>query len=135
MKKNKQNIVPSPPHDPDHLDPSNPPPVLNQYGSEVWRQTLEDLDRDKRAMHVLNRQTLIAFCQATSDAKTAGDMIDQNGILMDGGREGMKRNPAVAIRLQSLGLVRILAKELGLTPSSSSKLPVAAPEPNPFDEF
>jgi P27 family predicted phage terminase small subunit len=52
----------------------------------------------------------------------ATEVVDQDGILVEGRRDGLVSNPAVRIQRDAATLIRMLASELGLTPSSRSRL-------------
>lgn len=116
--------------------------MSRQYGypntqKTVWNQTLKDLASEGRYLSLLNYQTLVAFCDAAGLIKTCAEVLEKEGFLVDGGREGKKRNPVSSIRISALNALRSLAVELALTPSSSPRLPAkyVPPEENPFAEF
>lgn len=113
------------------------PVWLSEHAIEVWAQTIRDLKSSGRPLLSIHVQTLIGFCSACSDLKEAGEILAREGHLVDGGREGQKRHPAGSMRMQSLTAVRAYAAELGLTPTSASRLPPVEvkKEDNPFTKL
>ena len=120
----------------DDLDPT-PPKHFDKHGSRVWRDTIEVLSRAGRPLQEMHREILDGLCAASSDVITSGEILAKEGCCMEGGREGMKRHPASSIRAQALTIKRAYLAELGMTPTSASRLPTQPPkvESNPFDEF
>lgn len=114
--------------------PVTPPKGLDKTGQEVWRWAVETCAAAGRPLQELHRVALLGLCDARADATSSGDIIEKEGVLIDGGREGMKRHPATSIRSQALTIARAYLAELGLTPTSSSRLPakVEKPKDNPF---
>jgi P27 family predicted phage terminase small subunit len=53
-------------------------------------------------------------------------------VLVEGRRDGLVSNPAVRVQRDSAQLIRQLASELGLTPSSRSRLTVQEDDGDDF---
>ncbi len=104
-----------------------PPDYLTGHAARVWRETIGDLEAEGRPIHRLNRQTLVGFCDACGIVRECSETLAREGHLVDGGREGSKRNPAASIRISALQAVRAYAAELGLSPASSGRLPKPPP--------
>jgi len=108
---------------PDSTLTSEPPDYLTGHAARVWRETITDLEAEGRPIHRLNRQTLVGFCDAAAIVRECGETLAREGHLVDGGREGLKRNPAATLRISALQALRAFAAELGLTPASNARLP------------
>ena len=67
---------------------------------------------------------ITAYAHAVVNYQKATRIIEETGLLVEGRRDGMVTNPAVRIQRDSAQLIRQLAGELGLTPSSRSRLSV-----------
>ena len=136
--------MPSPRPSPDSKDPiegdeigPDGPEWISEYGLLVWKETVENLAKSGRPLLSIHTQTLIGFCAACSDLKEAGEILEKEGHLIDGGREGKKRHPAGSMRTQALTSVRAYAAELGLTPTSAGRLrgTKEKKKESPFAEF
>jgi P27 family predicted phage terminase small subunit len=113
---------------PKHTDLSEPPDWLSDHGKSVWRSTITDLEREGRPLGCLNYQTLTGFCDAAGLVKECAETLARDGMTIDGGREGLKRHPAVTTRISALNALRAYAIELGLTPGSAARVPSAKKE-------
>jgi P27 family predicted phage terminase small subunit len=127
-----------------HAEPKNaipvdgaPPDWLSEHAKTVWNQTLLNLANEGRFLSLLNYETLVAFCDAAGLVKQCAQQLEKDGMTIDGGREGLKRHPAVTTRISALNSLRAYAAELGLTPSASPRLPAKhiAPKDSPFAKF
>lgn len=114
-----------------------PPKDLGSHGKEVWRWAVAVCKEAGRPLRKMHAEVLSGLCHASSDVISAGAIIERDGYLVEGGREGMKRHPATSIRAQALTIKRAYLAELGLTPTSSSRLPAGTSkqDENPFAEF
>lgn len=115
---------------------STPPAFLPKHAQEVYRTTVKDLAASGRPLLVIHREAVIGLAQAADLAKQAGEEIRKTGFVMDGGREGVKRNPAISAQIAALASLKSFAAELGLTPGSFKKMPHLEDDgPNPFAEL
>lgn len=116
---------------------SEPPEWLSDHAKSVYSKTLTDLASEGRFLSLLNYQTLVAFSDAAGLVKQCAEVLDRDGMTIDGGREGLKRHPAVTTRISALNSLRAYAAELGMTPSASPRLPARyiAPKDSPFAKF
>lgn len=91
----------------------------------VWRRITVQL----KTMGILSEadaDVIAAYCNAVVSYERATQQVDQVGILVEGRRDGLVTNPAVRVQRDAAQLIRQLGSELGLTPSSRSRL--ATPE-------
>lgn len=113
---------------------TEPPEHLDKHAARVWRETVTVLKDAGRPLQELHREVLDGLCQASSDIILAGEIIAREGLMVDGGREGFKRHPASSLRSQALTIKRAYLAELGMTPTSGSRLPVV-PKAQEINEF
>lgn len=115
---------------------SEPPEWLSDHAKTVWRQTLADLEEEGRPLGRLNAQALVGFCDAAGLVRECAETLALHGMTIDGGREGMKRHPAVTTRISALNSLRAYAIELGLTPGTAGRIKITPPEEeNEFDSL
>lgn len=121
-----------------YLTPSQVPAELRgELARLQWRTLLEDLAAENRRLPASQKMIVLGYCSAAQLLADSEDSIMNDGILIEGGREGRRRNPALSSKIQALGLVRSYAAEIGLSPASASRLPLPAIEEefNPFSEL
>lgn len=97
-----------------------PPAHLDEVGRQVW----EHLAPSLHEAGVLTAWDLVsfgAFCELVSTTRRAAALI-QPGLLTKGRRDALVTNPAFRIYRDSLVLLRLFAREFGLTPSARSGL-------------
>lgn len=83
------------------------------------------------------KMIVAGLCSAAQLLADSEASIAADGLLIDAGRDGKKRNPALSSKIQALGLIRAYAAEIGLSPASASRLPLppVEEEKNPFTEL
>jgi P27 family predicted phage terminase small subunit len=99
------------------------PDWLNPEAKVVWKRVAKQLD----AMGLLfsaDADIIVAYSHAVVNYQKATRLVEEHGLLVEGRRDGMVTNPAVRIQRDSAQLIRQFASELGLTPSSRSRLSV-----------
>jgi P27 family predicted phage terminase small subunit len=97
------------------------PSWLSPDAKRVFKRTATQL----RLMGILfeaDIDLITAYANAVVNYQKATEVVDQDGILVEGRRDGLVSNPAVRIQRDAATLIRMLASELGLTPSSRSRL-------------
>lgn len=112
------------------------PAWLSAHAKTVWKDTITTLKAEGRPLSRLNLQAFTGFCDAAGLVRECAEVLEREGMTIDGGREGLKRHPAVTTRISALNALRNYAIELGLTPGTAPRIPT--PEKvkfNPFDEF
>jgi len=97
------------------------PSWMSDEAKAVWRRTSKQLD----AMGLLfeaDQDILAAYVNAVVNYQKASELVDRSGVLIKGRRDGVVTNPAVRVQRDSATLIRMLAGELGLTPSARTRL-------------
>jgi P27 family predicted phage terminase small subunit len=79
-----------------------------------------------------DQDIIAAYANAVLNYERATKIVDEMGILVEGRRDGLVSNPAVRVQRDSAQLIRQLASELGLTPSSRSRLTVKEEDGDDF---
>jgi P27 family predicted phage terminase small subunit len=69
-----------------------------------------------------DQDILAAYANAVVNYQRSTEIVDREGVLVEGRRDGMVSNPAVRVQRDSAMLIRQLAGELGLTPSARTRL-------------
>lgn len=93
-----------------------PEPVLIE-----WRRVLVELEAMGLA-HAADRDVIYAYCCAVVEHRGAYEALTEHGPLIPGRAGGMVRNPAAQMVRDSATNLRMLARELGLTPSARASL-------------
>ena len=97
------------------------PEWLSDEAKAEWRKTVKQL----KAMGVLfesDQDLIAAYANALVNYRKATLMVDAEGLLIEGRRDGMVTNPAVRVQRDSAQLIRQLAQEFGLSPSSRTRI-------------
>lgn len=112
-----------------------------------WTRTIETLADEGRQLPASNEGVLMAYSSAFQLLSECEAAIASDGLLVDGGRDGKRRHPALAGKTSALTSIRSLAAQLALSPTSAKGVvlpPVTTRnpfqhlldrEPNEFDEF
>lgn len=106
---------------------------LSDDAKKVWAVTTKEL-KNMGMLYKADTDIIVAYCNAVVNYRAATDIITKTGILVEGRRDGMVSNPACRVQRDSAMLIRQLASELGLTPSSRSRLSVKNMEAMTDDE-
>lgn len=110
------------PEVPDDLDPR---------ALAVWNRVVNDFGHTG-VIRRLDSDALRCYCEAVSRYEEAARLLRQSGPIIKGARHGdVVRNPLHQIVRDNADLMRMYARELGLTPSARAGLniaPKAAPE-------
>jgi P27 family predicted phage terminase small subunit len=99
------------------------PSWMAQEAKAEWRRTVPIL-RERRTMTKADLQILESYCLAVGKVRSSEKLIAAEGEMIDS-KHGRKRHPAFQTLFQSLAESRRLAAELGLTPASRNKAPIA----------
>lgn len=104
------------------------PSWLSEHAKAVWRETIETLEIEGRPLNRLNIQAFTGFCDAAGLVRECSETLARDGMTIEGGREGLKRHPAVTTRISALNSLRSYAIELGLTPGTTGRIkPTSSP--------
>ena len=120
-----------------HLTESPPATLTGHAARERWTLTIHDLEAEGRKLPRSNEGVLIGYASAFQLLADCDEGLKTDGLLIDGGRDGKRRHPALAGKLQALAAIRGFGVQLGLSPTSAKGLPVPPvdPEPNPYDSI
>lgn len=99
-----------------------PPEHLDDVGREVWEHLASSL-HEAHVLTVWDLEPFAAFCELVSTTRRAAALIEP-GLLTKGRRDALVTNPAFRIYRDCLVLLRMYAREFGLTPSSRSGLEI-----------
>jgi len=126
--KGKRNTKTTTANHAGYIKADHPPAWLSDHAKHVWRTTVHNLEAEGRPLGCLNLETLTGFCDAAGLVKECAETLAREGMTIDGGRDGLKRHPAVTTRISALNALRAYAIELGLTPGTAARLPTPAKE-------
>ena len=99
--------------------PPELPPDVSDEVRHVWDRLVGELTTMGVA-HAADRDSLYALAEAIVAHRRASRRLAIEGLIIDGQR-GPVRNPLVAQARDAAQLVRVLATEFGLTPSSRGR--------------
>lgn len=102
---------------------SAPPAWLSDHAKTVWKNTHRELERMGRPLLEIHRESLIAYCEACDLVRQASAALRTEGFTVDGGRDGLRRNPAASTLISALASVKTLAGSMGLSPATHGKRP------------
>lgn len=119
-----------------YLTRKPPAELVGAVAQSRWKSTINTLASENRKLPKSNEGVLIGFCAAFQLLADCEKSLQEDGLLVDGGRDGKRRSPALAGKLQAMNAIRAFASEIGLSPASASRLPLPPVEmmPNPFLE-
>ncbi|PWB84003.1 MAG: phage terminase small subunit P27 family [Methylocystaceae bacterium] len=103
------------------------PPVPAWLPSEAraeWRRVVPGL-RERRTITKEDLPMLESYCLAAGLVRSSQKLIAAEGDMIETTRGEKKRHPAHQTLFQALTESRRLAAELGLTPASRNKAPIA----------
>ena len=109
------------------------PPDLSAAAQVVWRRVIRELGASG-VLTAADSDVLRAYCEAVARYAVAARTLEQSGPLVRGARGGeLVKNPLHQIVRDNADLLRLLARELGLSPAARSGL--RAVEPAAADAF
>jgi P27 family predicted phage terminase small subunit len=112
------------------------PPHLDNEAHREWRRMTKRLVV-LGLMTQIDRAAMAAYCQAWSRWCDAEVNIRKFGAVVESPNKFPVMSPYLIVANMALKQMRAFLTEFGMTPSSRSRLDVAAPQPklNPFEEF
>lgn len=105
----------------------NVPRYLDDGAKQEWRRVVKDL-RAVGLLTSVDRAALEGYCMAYSLARGAQHEIEAHGVLIEGTKGGLVKNPATAVLNQALQTMRNFMSELGMSATSRSRLKVEKPD-------
>ena len=98
------------------------PPDLSPAALAVWRRVIREYG-DSGVLTALDSDVLRVYCEAVARYSQAAVMLATTGPLVKGARHGeLVKNPLHQVVRENADLVRLHARELGLTPSARSSV-------------
>ena len=119
------------------LSKTPPETLQGDVARARWARTIETLQSEGRTLPRSNEGMLEGYCAAFELLADCEASIKADGLLVDGGRDGQRRSPALSGKIQALAAIKGFATQLGLSPTSAKglKLQRVDEKPNPFREF
>lgn len=120
-----------------YLSSSPPAELVGVTAKLRWKSTINSLAAENRKLPTSHEGILIGFCSSFQLLADCEQSLRAHGIMIDGGRDGQRRSPALAGKLQALNAIRQFSSEIGLSPASASRLPLppVEEERNPFADL
>lgn len=97
------------------------PTWMSDEAKVIWKRTVKQLDQ-MGLLYEADQDIIAAYVNAVINYQKATELVDRSGVLIKGRRDGVVTNPAVRVQRDSATLIRMLAGELGLTPSARTRL-------------
>jgi P27 family predicted phage terminase small subunit len=124
------------------VDPGVVPEFLAEHlpekAQEFWRTVAPDLVATDR-LHTEDVPVFVQLCMAYHFSLESGDLLVKDGMIRKSKetRHIDRKHPAYQMWRDSVGLLKSLACEFGMTPSSRARLQLpAGPDPeNPWTRF
>ncbi|MFC6644444.1 phage terminase small subunit P27 family [Granulicella cerasi] len=114
------------------------PKHLDKVAKAEWKRIAADLTTSGLLTSV-DRSALAAYCVAFSRWIKAEELLEREGLVIVSPKSGYAMpHPAVSISNTAMTLMHKFASEFGFTPSSRSRINVAAPtktKADPLDAF
>lgn len=128
-------------HRPFNNNEPKPPKKMLECPQYIEEDVLakQEWDRIIPELYLLNLLTTVdraaieLYCTQYSIYRQALEDIKKNGLTTFNIRNGSKANPSVAIARESAKIIKAIATEFGLTPSSRSRIKI--PNEEPEDEM
>ncbi len=103
-------------------------PSRNREIRKIWDYTIVQLTR-MRVVTPADRDALFAYCNAVLVHKQASDILEAEGLVIEGSHGGMVSHPAQKIQREAATQVRAFCAEFGLTPSARTRIRVGDTTP------
>lgn len=101
----------------------DPPTYLNQYGMEVWKDTVPNLISTK-LLSKIDEQLIGAYCNEMGRYNEIAMKIKENGVLFKSPKNNWPMaHPLYAVMKQSLKSATDIGVLFGITPSARTKVP------------
>jgi len=102
-----------------------PPDWMSQESREEWERATQAL-RDMGAnLSALDVAAMLNYCTAMGLVKSATMILESEGLTLTNPAGMIVKHPASTILNQAQSQARVWAVELGLTPASKGKIPMA----------
>jgi P27 family predicted phage terminase small subunit len=105
--------------------PPEPPESLCPEAQAKWRRLAPDLWA-KGVLTPWDTEILAAYCDLAYQVERIREKL-KSGLVVRGRRDGLVTSPTWRIYREALGLLRLYAVELGLTPAARSQIRALPP--------
>jgi P27 family predicted phage terminase small subunit len=98
-----------------------PPYWMDTRARDVWEAVIAELD----GMGVLRQVDLYivaAFVSAFRTYEEAAQVVAGSGTLVEGANGNLVRNPAVAVQRDAMNMIRLMGRELGMSPAARTMM-------------
>lgn len=113
----------------------SPPDWLTEIGRAEWKRVGKLLSK-LQVLTDADLSALAAYCDAYSRWRSARQMIEEQGLTTETGAGNLKAHPATVVVHQAITEMRQFMNELGLTPSSRTRVnQTKRDEPSEFEKF
>lgn len=114
----------------------SPPAYLGRGAKAEWRRIIPILD-EMGILSKADRSVIAAYCQAWQRYQEFERLIDEHGVTFVTEKGYIAQRPEVAMSAKQQTLLKQFAGELGLSPSSRSRVevPEKAPPKDPTEEL
>ncbi len=109
------------------------PSWLSADAKREWKRVVPILV-DRRILTTADLGSLENYCVAIGTVREMERQLQRDGHVVET-EKGTKRHPAVGIQSDAMTRARLLAAELGLTPTSRSRPPVRGDTPGDDLDF
>ncbi len=113
------------------------PDHLSGYAAECWITVANILTKGK-VITDADLHQVEAYCQSYARYRMAAIELEASGVVMMNDQGALSKNPAATVIKEAFADMRAFGSNLGLDPSSRSKLIVdldKSEQVNPFGEF
>jgi P27 family predicted phage terminase small subunit len=86
-------------------------------------------------LYACDGDSLAAYCEAVVRHQKACEIVNTTGILVEGRRDGMVKNPAVQVVRDCEATIKAFAQEFGLTPSARTRLKTTEETSSTLDDL
>lgn len=104
------------------------PVDLDGRALQVWERVMVDFGHTE-VIRSADTDSLRCYCDAVARYEEANTLLRKSGPLLKGRRGEMVRNPLALVVRDNANLIRIYARELGLTPAARAGLHVEKAKP------
>lgn len=102
---------------------ADPPAWMDAGDAALWEEVIEELD----AMGIIRQVDLYivaAFVRAYRTFEKATLLIQRTDVIIKGQKGNLVRNPAVAVQRDAMNMVRLMGRELGMSPAARTMMAV-----------
>jgi P27 family predicted phage terminase small subunit len=112
-----------------------PPEDMAPAVREVWDYTVAQLRAMKLATPA-DRDSLVCYCEAVVTHRKASAALARTGILVPSAKGNVPiRNPLLVVQRDAATLIRVYAREFGLTPSARADISMGGSSRDPAADY